>query len=332
MNTAPFRFGLRVALFGFGLGLLLLCPDAVRAGVTLRLLAGPLAREAAQAQSDLRSTAGRIAYLGDSVVYWVAGEEPAGVGLAALLAAELKQEVVNLSMASHGQRMFAGELAYLRGQGVRPRAVLLPVNLRSFSPHWQHFPAWDHRRKADLVATEFPLARRLGFLFEGDIEADAKAARGRARVLVAGRDRGPLAELDAPPAGLPAPEVARARCLARYCAEVACSPELPWLRSNLEALRASTAVRVAYLTPVDVQFVGRTCAPDEAAAMHANLELLRATLRAAGIAWLDLSTALGREDFEHPGDDINEHLRESGRRRVARELAAVVRAELEREH
>ena len=55
-----------------------------------------------------------------------------------------------------------------------------------------------------------------------------------------------------------------------------------------------------YITPIDIEAIEARLDPADVAAVHENLDRLRATLEAGPVAWLDLSTAPGERRLRSP--------------------------------
>src|SRR5205085_3205814 len=103
----------------------------------------------------------------------------------------------------------------------------------------------------------------------------------------------------------------------------------PWVEETtrlVARLRAGNVQPIVYVTPVDYQTCGAYLGPRFEKRIAANVEVMRGALAAVGVELLDLSRLLGAEEFNWRVDSYpNEHMLESGRRKVAEEVARRVR-------
>lgn len=326
MTGAPYRFAAHASVFAALFAAVLFLGD--RFLPWLPPDASVLFRDMAVGSvTRLHRSEGRILYLGDSVVDSVAMDERGQPKLPELLAKSLGMPVTNASRAAFGPRMYLALVAALERQQVRPHAIVVPINLRSFSPHWELQPSWRFGPERAMLETGIHAPIRALAVFKVDFGSTSYEAFRDAPVIVDGRYMGPLGVLDPPlGAGFGSVGNPRGACLARYATDVRRSSQFGLLDSLFSRLASFEVPVVLYLTPVDLEYVGDFLDDREMAAVHGNLSILRSQLERSRLPWLDLAGSLSRDAFDHPEEFPHEHLRQPGRELVADRLAGSLRA------
>lgn len=257
-----------------------------------------------------------VLYLGDSVLGRVADEDIDRRPLGEMVADALHPRSCAWSwfVAYHLDSYVALARAVLE-VGWRPSTIVVPLNVRGFSPQWFGNPAWDYSshhealrgfRGEPLTApapapTDDDLRRHrdrpLGSpLLPGWTVGDAEDARDdrsasnldRWRVLFAFHLGVPIREDH--------PRLGQLRDLERTCA-------------------AAGVELLAYVTPINVEGARRHLGDE-------LVELIRTNVRALGPV-LDLSELLPPSSFFYEADPT-EHLNERGRRALAAAIAAAI--------
>jgi hypothetical protein len=240
-----------------------------------------------------------ILYLGDSVLGTNYGLDQDRRSIAAMLNEQIPGHSVILAQYPGFELgVFRGWVDYASRQARRPRAVIVPINLRSLGPGWPFsFPldqarlTWGdviglgyHRPRSTFRWT--PLTRRPPPLIFAN-EAD----RWKYHYVY------PLSEDH---------------------------PRLRDLRALIGTCRSSGIVPIVYVTPINVAKGVRLTGPDFAAHIARESAVCRAVGASLHEEILDLSAFVPEEgDFENV-----EHLLQRGRMKLATELARVVRAKL----
>jgi hypothetical protein len=269
---------------------------------------------------ELERTSGELVFFGDSVVQTAALGDADARLLPDMLAAEIDAPVLRVSQAATSCDMHAAWLRYAARLTPPPRAVIVPVNLRAFSPHWERNPAWVFADTAAMI--DHPLYARMLSVLEWDWGRPTDEGFAASPVVVAGVEVGTVAALDAITAGyLPSDEVRRSRYLVRYASDIERSRRLSAFEDLVAAANAARFPVILYLTPIDVDRVREHVDAASYANVEANLERLRAILRTSRWPTADLSEAVAPADFDHPLGDPHEHLKWRGRILVAEALA-----------
>jgi hypothetical protein len=273
---------------------------------------------------QLRSGGGRVVLIGDSVVQTVASGEDDQRNLGTMLEAELGGGVLLQAQAASGAELHRAWLHYLRGGRVDPHAVVIGVNPRAFSPHWDRNPGWLFHQEAAIMT--HPVFARCASVLEWEWGRPTGDEFAATPVFVQEEQVGTLAALERTDLGYePADDVARARYLVRYGSDYARSRHLEDLEGLVDEANAQPFPVILYLTPIDVDAIRERLDPSRLAAVEHNLELLRATIRRSRWPTVDASSIVRTPDFDHPPGDPHEHLKAAGRLALVRALVPAIR-------
>jgi hypothetical protein len=83
-----------------------------------------------------------VLYLGDSTLMLPVGEVTTGEILQEHLP---KHRVEQIAHPAYGLELFRDYAAHMNRHGAAPQTLVVPINLRSFSPAWDMRPAFSHR-------------------------------------------------------------------------------------------------------------------------------------------------------------------------------------------
>jgi hypothetical protein len=274
---------------------------------------------------ELRATAGQVVMIGDSVIQTVATGDVDARMLSTMLEEELDgASVRRISAAATGAELHTAWLRYLENIDVPPRAVVIEVNPRSFSPHWERNPGWVFDDQAAMI--DHPLLARLASVLEWDWHRPTDEEYRATPVIVNGQVVGTVGELERLEAGWnPPDDVATNRYLVRYASAYAASRRMVALRAMVDEANRCAFPVVLFLTPIDREAIDARLAPEQVAAVDRNLERLRAELGRSRWPTVDASELVPRADFDHPDGDPHEHLKSAGRVVVAHTLATALR-------
>jgi hypothetical protein len=246
----------------------------------------------------LRGTAD-ILYFGDSVLASGYGSDLDRRSIAAMLNEQLPGHSVTLvQYAGYELEIYRAFVEYASRQPRRPRAVIVPINLRSLGPGWPFSFPLDQARLTwgDVIGLGYHRPRST-FRWT------------------------PLTRRPVPPSF---PNEAD-RWTYHYVFPLAEEhPRLRALKDLIGTCRKSGIVPIVYVTPINVAKGARLAGSDFAAQVAREAAVCRAVGASVNEEVLDLSAFVPEEaDFE-----AVEHLLERGRRKVAGELARVVRKKL----
>jgi pimeloyl-ACP methyl ester carboxylesterase len=135
----------------------------------------PLPQEILDLDEQLESGADVI-YLGDSTLFHPVGEATTGEILQEMLP---DQQVGAVSHPAYNLDLYASYVQYIVRKDRQPRAIVLPIAMRSFSPEWDRRPGYQFVKEKKVLSLGPGLARvlvrPLSILsaFEPDITQDA---------------------------------------------------------------------------------------------------------------------------------------------------------------
>lgn len=97
-----------------------------------------------------------LLYFGNSTLMLPNGEVTTGEILQELLP---NRRVGQIAHPAYGLDLFDDYIAYMDRRGVWPRTLVMPVNMRSFSPAWDRRPAYQFVEERRILAMGLPWAR-----------------------------------------------------------------------------------------------------------------------------------------------------------------------------
>jgi hypothetical protein len=268
------------------------------------------------------------------VFYRVSRTDTDQTPLAGMLEREFGGAARVIAGSAFHPRIYLALLRFLAKLPRRPRALVLPINMRCFSPQWGLRPDYAYTR--EIAAAE---AQRPG---DPAPEIRFPSVREREEALAAVLDT-PVSFPDSPlatfgafadlvatsPSGGEA-KVWRDRQIAIFHYLHPLRPDHPWIADLCAcvALAGELGIRpLAYVTPVNHEWAAAAVPDAFASGFGRNVETLMAALApsvdAAGGELRDWSRAFDASQF-FKADEKTEHLCEAGRRRLAEAIAAAL--------
>lgn len=272
-----------------------------------------------------------VVYFGDSVNYIVDPQDEDQRPISEMLDGLVPNlKVAAIDHPAYHLRVFEAFVDALAGQLELPRAVVIPINLRSFSPSWDRFPQYQFtevRRELKYGlwwrAVEKPLRT---FHVLDDFREASWDEYEQTPVYFGTEPAGIVLDFDNPSYRRPSPEKRRNKFIFEYMAAV--SPDhrlLESLRRIAARARELKITALFYVTPVDAEtgtsYVGPAFVPQ----IEANTKAIRGQLTDIDPPLLDLALSLPAARFHYASVYPNEHLDETGRMFVARKLAAALK-------
>ncbi len=278
-----------------------------------------------------------IIYMGDSTLWHPTGSQTTASMLQELLPNE---SIGELSHAAYGIDVYASYIAYMLRQPYRPQRIIIPINMRSFSPEWDRRPGYQFTMEKRMLNMGLPLTRFIGRplrLFGGyqtDITQDEFL---RSEINDRGTPVGQVADFE-DSVGLSAAATGNTEQFVYY-QELAENPDYPRLLTYyfmnelqpdqrkvralvdiVQALQAAQVDVLFYFTPVNVELGDVYLGEAFRQQFTANVDVVKAELAAAGLDTthvLDFSFDLAAYFFSD-----TEHLRQPGKQYIAEQLAA----------
>ncbi len=284
-----------------------------------------------------------VLYLGDSTLVLPVGEVTTGEILQELLPS---RRIGQVAHPAYGLDLFYDYVAYIDRHGGWPQTLVLPVNIRSFSPAWDMRPAYQFEKERKILAMGLPLARLLlrplevfGYfrpsisrqefldtpVYDGDVLVGQV---GDFETLAAGETLQGDVENAYREVELEDEETAQAVLTYHYMFNL--EPDHRKLDAMVKLAELATEHGVDvifYISPVNAEQGERFLGPAFSERFADNVRVVRSRLDAASldsVTLLNLAFDLQAFDFTD-----TEHLTEAGKEYVAEEIALVVRGEEE---
>ena len=284
----------------------------------------------------LRQAPTDVVILGDSVTDFVARGDVDRESLAFKLRTGLPGcTSVNLARSAHHVEIFEPVVRFVSANpATKPRLVVVPLNLRSFSNSWIRHPAYRFEELRRLLVNDHAVydhahAPLAVFQWYRGVEG-SQVEYDRAPALDGDRVVATLGQMNRVVAyGAPGPSAhekrMRAAFVMRYAQRIATTDDrVAAVRRLAALLNARGIAGLFYLTPVDVETAERYAGPRIRAQIAANGRLLAGVLAREGFEVYDWSLRFGGSHFSwilYP----NEHLNERGRRELANLLVPAAR-------
>jgi hypothetical protein len=279
---------------------------------------------------DRDEVAASVIYFGDSVSLRVSRDDRDTRSLAEMVTARLskKMQVVSIYGSSYDIRVFDAFVRALVEMKHRPRVIILPLNLRTFSPQWRLNPALQ---------------------FDEQMRTVEDFAAGSVRS-VRSADKVPRSfeEFEATPVEYPNTSMTRIGQyydLVRMRARTTEEREYRWrhlfvfhymhplhsdhpmlllVKETLEQIERIGAFAIVYTVPVNYQAARKLIGDDFLRSIRQQVDLLHSLVtemeHRGKARFLDLATMFGPDSFFHE-HYTTEHLNERGRQMLADLLA-----------
>ncbi|MBU5638943.1 hypothetical protein KOM00_19660 [Geomonas sp. Red69] len=270
----------------------------------------------------------KVVFLGDSTVDSASRDDADKRSTAAFLEDALSEQVVDLSHPAYHLGVYRSFVGYF-GSGWGPRALIIPINVRSFSPEWDLRPEYqfgDVSLMLELGRLFSPLYRPITAYREYFSPASRCPPWTEARVFDGRLPAGRVLDYENIQGTRLSRDDLRRKVLYLYRCEL--RPEhqkLQALRELCTRARESRLPVLFYVTPVDhgsieLIYGGSTAIIDR------NVALVIGVVTGNGLPVLDLSHALPPDSFNWKVNGYpNEHLKEQGRKYVAAALSGELR-------
>ncbi len=241
----------------------------------------------------------------------------------------LNKKVARLDGGAFHLELYEAFVELLAARGVRPDALIIPLNLRSFSAEWDARPAYSFHaaqqqlRRADnhLASAFAPLMKTLQW---ERAESSSLIDYRNTAVYDGAQVVGTVGDFDNSDYRTPTPELLRKKFIFHYMYALPEDHRKLAAMRRIAQLAAKEKLRVVfYVTPIDYE-TGTAClGPRFSEQVSANIANIGRQLSDYPVSFVDWSHALDAQAFswtEYP----NEHLNERGRSFVATHLAELL--------
>jgi len=284
--------------------------------------------------------AAKVGFLGDSTLRAHSACESDTDGIDDLLAVDTGWPVTTIASAGHTPTQWsvlAGLFDHTRN---KPKVVVFPINLRSYSTGWSANPAWQFGAQMQYIKIlSGDLTAIPRFVYDSvfdDVKADTEVMMDT-EISAMGRRFGSMAELAQRSEGVPLnlecqdnpsqyDDAMKAKFIMNYMHDL--TADHPLLRSleKLVDTLSSQGIRVVtYLVPINVVDGNARVGPEFVQVIRQNRAIITAVLERKKVPYIDLTELSPSEDFADKGCAC-EHLAAPGRKAVARSVADLLRS------
>lgn len=229
-------------------------------------------------------------------------------------------------------RLFEVVARFMLRRGIKPKAVIMPFNLRSLSLGWQCDPfvtvvtrAYP-LRYADTLAEPWLHPMRVFDVFHR--EAGLTRREAWTPVHYQGERIGFVPDMDPTGKAPGSEELERLHILESYMADLPNSPpNLEAMRRTVRLLQRNGIHVIVYSTPVDYEHGVRYHGEDFMTALESRRDMVARVLAEEGADLHDYTFDLDHNYFQYKY--MNEHLKYEGRLHVARRLQTALEQALE---
>ena len=270
-----------------------------------------------------------IVYFGDSTINWAGEHDKNNADMPKLLRLLLpKMKILKISYPSYQMDVYAAYAQYIVQKGYHPKFVIVPINMRSFSPEWDRRPLWQFRKEQFVARHSNSLWMKfyqpLGVFkfFESNISAWEYQ---QTKVYTGGALIGKVKDFDNPLYASPNDEKTKRQLLFRYMYDLTADHrKIKSMLHMVDVLKNNGIKVILYITPLDVQTGKKYLGDDFSQKLDKNVQLITSLLAGQGVPVLDFSKSLDTKYFtwwENKKELYpNEHLQLLGRMFVVKNL------------
>ena len=271
-----------------------------------------------------------IFFFGDSALKWSAPSDPVDFSVPLLLKSMIREAVILKTIhSSFHMGVFEHNFRFYVRNGCVPEFLIIPINLRTFSPEWFRQPLWQFEEDFSLLAFH-----RKGWIhfyqplsvFQLNKLSISQYDYEHTPVYKGQEPIGIIRDFDNDEFSEWTAERMRKKIIFRYMYEL--EPDHPRVQSMREIVRLAKEYGVKpifYIMPIDYQTGQKYVGEEFSQQVQKNVRLIEHVLAEQGQTVLDLSRALPTRFFSWIEDDPsplypNEHLNFRGRLFIAQNL------------
>ncbi|MBX3013894.1 MAG: hypothetical protein KF832_20395 [Caldilineaceae bacterium] len=277
-----------------------------------------------------------ILYFGDSTLWHPTGTQSTASMLQEQLPA---RKVSELSHAAYGMDVYLSYINYMLRQNQQPALVIIPINMRSFSPEWDRRPGYQFTYEKRVLGMGIPLTRIWGRplqLFGGYEPSITQDEFLHSTVYTDSVPIGQVEDFEGSVGVAPVAQEGGEQFA--YYQEVADNADYQRLMTYYymeqltpahrkvtamitlaQQLQAAGVGVLFYITPVNAEFGDVYLGEAFRQQFSANVAVIQNELAALELPLLDLSFDLAAYFFSD-----TEHLRQSGKQYIAEQLARTI--------
>lgn len=276
------------------------------------------------------STAPKVLYFGDSVVERVAHQDDDKRTLGTMVVDLLQNRAKThyLSHSAYNAKMYYHLIRVLVALKARPQLVIIPVNLRSFSPQWDFYPEYQFNDELKMIETYLAGNQQFG-LIESAIQPEEWEAYDALPVKYALSPLNRIGQFRMIVGTSPTTAQQKHFRLEQififhYMHELsAAHPKIEFLMNCVRILPPETRV-MFYFTPINYEagtyYVGSPFNEVIARQVQLIQETFAQALPSERYSLFDYTSLCPAAEFFH-ADIANEHLNQVGRMRLAQQIS-----------
>lgn len=233
----------------------------------------------------------------------------------------------SLDSLAYASEVFLQQVSYITRNEFKPKLIIIPINIRSFSPHWD--PRWDFQFEMDKLTLKYkntPVFPYLKFLINFNLfnlMPISKSQFLNTPVFSKDVQIGIMKDFEGPDYNTYTDLHQKNKILLSYTYTLSKNHrKLKALEETAGLLSKNNIKAIFYLTPVDYETAGKFTGDFAKNQITQNINLIKNSLNKYPVKVLDLSFRLPTNNFAWKDAlYINEHLNQNGRRFLAQELA-----------
>jgi len=268
----------------------------------------------------------QIIYLGDSVIFSGANNDTDHSSIS-----EMTEKMNNgitigdYSSPAYNPILYEGIMDYLSRQSYKPEAVILPVNLRSFSPLWKDNPMFQFEKEKFYFTSQIPLLyhfyKPLAVMRAINANTISWDSYYGIPVYYGEKQVGTMKDFDNEKKFASSTEAKiREKYIVSYLFNLKQDDRsLLALERTLDIATHSGIKVYLYITPLDHEKGEDYFGKDFTTQIQKNAKIVCDMVKEKGFQCLDLSSRLPHKNFSTPDYPV-EHLDQSGRTYVAEQV------------
>lgn len=274
-----------------------------------------------------------ILYLGDSVLGRISREDVDKRTLDQMVAGHLtgKKHLLCISRPAYHLKIYYYLLKVFKRTRQKPKQVILPINMRNFSPQWDLNPAWQFDEEINAAKNYLKTPGRNFLLFKYSpgayVLSEAEKMKEVTYPFTSLNRIGQFNDLINSKPTTDSEKLYRKTQIFIYHYLHPLTPTHPkvlCLIKILEMLRELKISVLIYITPINYQGGERLVGNGFVNLIRANVDMLRHSIASflnnQDIRFMDLEEAL-TSDYFFNSDEASEHLNQHGREKLAKTIA-----------
>ncbi|MCX6580823.1 MAG: hypothetical protein NT166_11655 [Candidatus Aminicenantes bacterium] len=274
-----------------------------------------------------------IIYLGDSSIYAEGKDDSDHRTIAAMLRDMSPQYTLgSVTHAAYHIDIYLEFCKYIVREGYRPPVIIIPINMRSFSPDWDRRPHYQYEIQKIVLKGGFLKSILLAFykplrMFKYNFFTISQQEFMDSPVFYGHRQVGVVKDFNNSSYSKYSDKNMKNQLIFAYMyglSSLQRRRKLDALVETARLLKKNSIKCIFYITPIDWE-TGEKYLPGEfLKQLQQNTRLIVSLLSAEGVEILDISTALPAQFFYwhlYP----NEHMNQRGRMYVAEQLSSMLK-------